>query len=79
MWWEATEAGWHSNTAWGPPLTYPYFILPFGMTLIALQYLVIISDSIQQLVGRRTEDTDQADAGERAEAERAAEKTIGAD
>lgn len=50
LWWEATEAGWNSASAWGPPLTYPYFILPLGMTLIALQYLVIISENIQQLI-----------------------------
>lgn len=50
MWWEATESGWTSSTAWNPPLTYPYAILPLGMLLIALQYLVIIARSIRELV-----------------------------
>lgn len=50
MWWEATVNDWHSETLWGPPLTYPYFILPLGMTLIALQYIVIISETVQELV-----------------------------
>ena len=50
LWWEATEAGWNSETAWGPPLTYPYFILPLGFTLIALQYLVIVSNNLRQLI-----------------------------
>jgi TRAP-type C4-dicarboxylate transport system permease small subunit len=58
LWWEATEAGWNSESAWGPPLTYPYFILPLGFTLIALQYLVIVSDNTQQLIKGDDEDDD---------------------
>jgi TRAP-type C4-dicarboxylate transport system permease small subunit len=42
MWWHATEQGWESESLWGPPLAYPYFILPLGMTLITLQYLTIV-------------------------------------
>jgi TRAP-type C4-dicarboxylate transport system permease small subunit len=62
LWWEATEAGWHSESAWGPPLTYPYFILPLGFSLIALQYLVIVSGNVQQLIKGDGEDDDtQAD------------------
>lgn len=55
MWWEATINGWHSETLWGPPLTFPYFILPLGMTLIALQYIVIICDNILQFIELRKE------------------------
>lgn len=49
MWWEATTLGWTSGTAWDPSLTYVYAILPLGMVLIALQYLVVIGRAIQQL------------------------------
>lgn len=42
MWYQATINDWHSETIWGPSLTYPYLILPIGMLLISLQFLVII-------------------------------------
>lgn len=53
MWWEATEKGWTSSSAWNPPLTYPYAILPVGMLLIGLQYLVIIARSVRELTSPR--------------------------
>ena len=40
MWWEATSKGWRSDSLWGPPLGISYFFLPFGITLLCLQYLV---------------------------------------
>jgi TRAP-type C4-dicarboxylate transport system permease small subunit len=46
MWWEATSRGWCSESLWGPPLTIPYFFLPFGMTLLSLQYVILISEII---------------------------------
>ncbi|MCA1847852.1 MAG: TRAP transporter small permease, partial [Actinobacteria bacterium] len=49
LWWETTEAGRTSGTAWNVPLTYPYLIVPLGMTLIALQYLVIVVEFIQRI------------------------------
>jgi TRAP-type C4-dicarboxylate transport system permease small subunit len=49
LWWETTEAGRTSGTAWNVPLTYPYLIVPVGMTLIALQYLVIVVQRFQLL------------------------------
>ena len=49
LWWETTEAGRTSGTAWNVPLTYPYLIVPLGMTLIALQYLVIVVRIFQQI------------------------------
>ena len=49
LWWETTEAGRTSGTAWTLPLTYPYLIVPLGMTLIALQYLVIVVQRFQRL------------------------------
>ncbi len=54
LWWETTQEGRHSGTAWNPPLTYPYFILPLGMTLIALQYLVIVAELFQRLISGET-------------------------
>lgn len=49
LWWETTQEGMTSGTAWNVPLTYPYLIVPLGMTLIALQYLVIVVQIIQQI------------------------------
>ncbi len=43
MWWEAYEAGYHSESLWGPPLIFPYILLPLGMTFLAIQYLVYIA------------------------------------
>ena len=60
LWWETAQAGRTSGTAWNVPLTYPYLIVPLGMTLIALQYLVIVVELIQRI---RTGDY-AADEGE---------------
>jgi TRAP-type C4-dicarboxylate transport system permease small subunit len=56
LWWETTEAGRTSGTAWNVPLTYPYLIVPLGMTLIALQYLVIVVEIFQQIISGQTSD-----------------------
>ena len=61
LWWETTEAGRTSGTAWNVPLTYPYLIVPLGMTLIALQYLVIVVQTFQQI---RSGDDHPPDQGE---------------
>ncbi len=74
LWWEVTHEGRTSASAWGPPLSYPYFILPLGMTLIALQYLVLISAQIRQLITGETEDVDT-----QAEPEGAPDQVTGAD
>lgn len=50
MWWEAVERGARSGTAWNPPLSYPYFILPLGMGLIALQYLSVVAGLFRALL-----------------------------
>ncbi|WP_240376840.1 TRAP transporter small permease [Bacillus piscicola] len=42
LWWHVTEQGWTSSSLWAPPLTFPYFILPLGMTLLSLQFLAIL-------------------------------------
>ena len=44
MWWEAASKGWRSDSLWGPPLWISYLFLPFGMTLLCLQYLVHLSN-----------------------------------
>ena len=49
LWWETTQSGRTSGTAWNVPLTYPYLIVPLGMTLIALQYLVIVVQNFQRI------------------------------
>jgi TRAP-type C4-dicarboxylate transport system permease small subunit len=47
LWWDATQAGQRSGTAWNPPLTYPYLILPLGMVVLALQYLALAVEIVQ--------------------------------
>ncbi|MEJ2164229.1 MAG: TRAP transporter small permease [Desulfobacterales bacterium] len=49
MWWESVVGNEHSESLWGPPLWIPYFFLPFGMTLLVLQYIVYIRDKIVNL------------------------------
>lgn len=54
LWWDTAESGRTSGTAWNVSLTYPYLIVPLGMTLIALEYLVIIADIVRQIRSGRT-------------------------
>ena len=54
LWWDAVQRGKRSGTVWNIPLSYPYFILPLGMTLIALQYLVIAAEIFQRLISGQT-------------------------
>lgn len=46
MWWETVIEHSHTESLWGPPLWIPYFFLPFGMSLLFLQYLVHIIEKI---------------------------------
>lgn len=72
LWWETFEAGRGSGTAWNPPLMYPYFIVPLGMTLISLQYLSIAFDLLQELrfgpVKAQTEDESEEQESQENEA-----------
>jgi len=52
MWWEATANGWRSESLWGPPLAISYFFLPFGMTLLSLQYVISIYEMMDQKGGK---------------------------
>lgn len=56
MWWEAFEGGWTSSTAWGPPLSVIYAILPLGMLLVACQYMAFIVEGVLGLLGRADRD-----------------------
>ena len=49
MWWEAVVRNDHTESLWGPPLWIPYFFIPFGMSLLFLQYIVYIADKIRTL------------------------------
>ena len=49
MWWEAIKANEHSETLWGPHLGFPYIIIPLGMSLLALHYVVRIALKIANL------------------------------
>jgi TRAP-type C4-dicarboxylate transport system permease small subunit len=39
FWYEAWINNWHAETVWRPPLWIPYFAVPLGMGLLALQAL----------------------------------------
>ncbi len=49
MWWEAVVGNEHTESLWGPPLWIPYLFLPFGMSLLFLQYIVYIVKKIKSL------------------------------
>jgi len=53
MWWQAVLEGERSETLWGPPMWIPLFFLPFGMTLLSLQYIVYIHKKITDLKAGR--------------------------
>lgn len=57
MWWEATKLGWKSSSLWGTPLTYPYFILPLGMSLLSLQYIVFIYEEFKNFNNNKERET----------------------
>ncbi len=42
MWWEAFEGNWRSSSLLSVPLVYPYALIPVGMFLTGLQYIVKI-------------------------------------
>jgi TRAP-type C4-dicarboxylate transport system permease small subunit len=46
---EAWVDGQTTNSTWGPPLWIPYFLMAFGVTLLALQLLVQLSASVNRL------------------------------
>lgn len=56
MWWDAVQTGRRSSTAWRVPLGFPYFMLPLGMTLMALQYLVIAAGILREFISGETSD-----------------------
>jgi TRAP-type C4-dicarboxylate transport system permease small subunit len=39
FWYQAWSNDWHAETVWRPPLWIPYFAVPLGMGLLALQSL----------------------------------------
>lgn len=49
MWWEAFEGGWRSSSLLSFPLIYPYALLPLGMILTSLQYVIRLKDLIRAL------------------------------
>jgi TRAP-type C4-dicarboxylate transport system permease small subunit len=46
---DAWVDGQTTNSTWGPPLWIPYFLMAFGMTLLALQLLVQLVASVNRL------------------------------
>ena len=49
FWYQAWSNDWHAETVWRPPLWIPYFAVPLGMGLLALQALAGI---VALLTGR---------------------------
>jgi TRAP-type C4-dicarboxylate transport system permease small subunit len=43
MWWEAFEGNWRSSSLFSVPLVYPYALIPVGMFLTGLQYIVKVA------------------------------------
>jgi TRAP-type C4-dicarboxylate transport system permease small subunit len=43
MWWEAFEGSWRSSSLLSVPLVYPYALIPVGMFITGLQYIVKIT------------------------------------
>jgi TRAP-type C4-dicarboxylate transport system permease small subunit len=43
FWYQSWVEDWHAQTVWRPPLWIPYFAVPLGMGLLALQYLAEIA------------------------------------
>lgn len=62
MWYQATTLGWKASTVWAVPLTYPYFILPLGMTLVSLQFIVIIYEQFNILINSKNINVDNTDS-----------------
>jgi TRAP-type C4-dicarboxylate transport system permease small subunit len=60
MWWEAFEGNWRSSSLLSVPLIYPYALIPVGMFLTGLQYIVKMSEMLapQDPTGLRTESSD---------------------
>lgn len=48
MWWEAFEGGWKSSSLLSVPLIYPYALIPIGMALTSLQYIIRLMDIIKE-------------------------------
>jgi TRAP-type C4-dicarboxylate transport system permease small subunit len=42
FWYQAYVEDWHAQTVWRPPLWIPYFAVPLGMGVLALQYVAEI-------------------------------------
>src|SRR5918996_1154461 len=50
FWYQAWSNDWHAETVWRPPLWIPYFTVPLGMGLTALQY---VADILALVTGRQ--------------------------
>jgi C4-dicarboxylate transporter DctQ subunit len=62
LWWDYTSHGYHSESLWGPPLAFPYILLPLGMTFLILQYFVYIARMITRFRKGGTEPGSKTEA-----------------
>jgi len=46
MWWEAFEGNWRSSSLFSVPLVYPYALIPVGMFITGLQYIVKVAEML---------------------------------
>lgn len=49
MWWEAFEGGWRSSSLLSFPLIYPYALIPLGMFMTSLQYIIRIVEMAKEI------------------------------
>jgi TRAP-type C4-dicarboxylate transport system permease small subunit len=51
FWYQSFVEDWHAQTVWRPPLWVPYFAVPLGMGVMALQY---VAEILALATGRQT-------------------------
>ena len=71
VWWQAIEFNEHSESLWGPHLAFPYLLIPLGMTLLALQYIVYIARKVNHFRQKHTApaQVEKSETAERAKVE----------
>lgn len=52
VWLDAIKYNEHSESLWGPHLAFPYLLIPLGMTLLALEYIVYTVRKINHFRGK---------------------------
>jgi TRAP-type C4-dicarboxylate transport system permease small subunit len=61
MWWEAYDGGWRSSSLLSVPLVFPYALIPVGMFVTGLQYVVRQAEML--ISNRKTDSSSGTPAG----------------